>query len=166
MTDIPLAKDAHVRQYLTPRYVSLPIANLLFFVIVIVNLESVVVEPGQGGTVAVYIWPAYWASYQIQDAMFSLPEYTWSALIVNYVVGFTPLYVATNIGLNIAVPATDKTWRPTLSGYAWGGVFVLLALAHIPIHLFGYIGVVLWLVAAATSLETAVWVAANDRLSS
>lgn len=166
MTDVRLAIDAHVRQYLSPRYLSLPISNLLFFVIVIVYFESVVVEPGQGGTVAVYIWPTYWASYQIQDALFSLPEYTWSSLILNYIIGFTPLYVATNVGLNVTVPATYKTWRPSLSGYAWSGVFALLLLAHIPVHLFGYPGVVLWSVAAATSLETAVWVTSHDHLTS
>lgn len=157
MAQISVSYFDSVQEYLRPRYLSWPVANGILYVLVVWNLEEIVVEPGQGGTVAVYIWPTYWASYHLQDAMFgSLPEYTWTSLILNYVLGIVPLYVATNLGLNVTLPPKYKTWRPSLSRYAWAGVFLLLVLTFIPVHLFGFLGIILWVVIASTSLVTVV----------
>lgn len=155
MPQVSFPHSDTVRNFVYPRYMSWLFANVALYTIIVGQYEEVVVEPGQGGRVEVFVWPMYWTSYQIQDIAFpAVPEYTWPSLLLNYALGVIPLYIVTNVGLSVIEPADDQTWEPSLSAYGWGGIFLFLVLTFIPAHLYGMLGITLWVILTSSSLVT------------
>lgn len=155
MSQVSIPHPDIVRDFVYPRFASWLVANATLYAVIVWRYEEVVVEPGQGGTVAVFVWPTYWTTYQIQDIAFpAIPEYTWTSLVLNYILGVIPLYIATHIGLSVFDPADFLTWTPSLSAYGWGGIVLFLALTFIPAHLFGMLGITFWVIIASTSIVT------------
>ena len=147
-----------LRPYLVPQYGAWLLANGLLYGIVLWQMRSVVVEPGQGGWGMVFIWPDYWVSYDIQDIALSAPTgFTWGALLGNYLEALLPLYLVLNGVFNAVVPEPWRSWDPGLRRRRILLLGVVLASTFIPSVIFSYPGILLWVTMVALAAGTVAW---------
>ena len=103
-----------LRKTFRPRFLPWTVANVMLFIVVESQYEEVTVEPGQGGTVRVFIWPFYQETYTITDVAFPSVSISWPALIGNYLIVVIPLYLVMAICWNLLVP--DRFEPPRIPG--------------------------------------------------
>ncbi|WEL18362.1 MULTISPECIES: hypothetical protein [unclassified Halorhabdus] len=144
--DLTLPID-RIGRLLKPRYISWLVANVLVFFLISRQSEEVVVEPGQGGYVEIFVWPTLRDGYRLTDTGFGGPTVDFAGLLWNYVVVLLPVYLALTVAANLVYPKTFRAMEVTPIVYRdlWlvsilGGVLTFFLAAIV-----GYEGTILWL---------------------
>lgn len=106
-----MSELTRVGRLLRPKFPTWVIANIGYVFIVLSQYQNRLIEPGQGGTGRVFLWPMYWGRYTITDAGFSGVPISWALFLANYLLGVIPLFVPLTLGWNLVVPSDLEKYQ-------------------------------------------------------